>query len=136
MGALLQGRELAEALMVDTCIGWRAGVSTVDPDTGASTVAYTNVYEGKCRITKGTRAGSRPPEFAVGQTEVVIASSYVQVPFNIDYMMIDDLFEIVTSVSIGMVGRRLRVAVPWMQTMSTMCRYTCQESTEPDAIPT
>lgn len=120
--------------MVDTCVARRPVSSSVDQTTGAVTVTYTDIYSGKCRMTRGTRAGSRPPTYKLGESEVVLASSYVQVPAAIDFFQVDDLIEITSSQAPGLVGRKMRVASPWMQTSSSMCRYTTQESSQPDPV--
>lgn len=128
-----RAQRFAESIMLDTCIARRpTGVQSTAPVTFVVTEGFTDLFTSKCRL----RDGTRHPERSVGQAEVTSTWATLELPAARDTLRVNDVVEILTSQSPGMVGRKLRVMAPWLQTSSSACRYPVSESTIPDMAAT
>lgn len=93
---LLDLRELAESLMVDTCTIERpSGDTTTDPNTGAVTpAAPAQLYSGPCRFQIRSSAEERTDS---GEQRFRLSSSVVKLPISATKYADGDLVTWVTS---------------------------------------
>jgi len=90
---LAGGRAIAEAGMVDACTIRRNAGNVTDPDTGASTPAYSVLYTGKCRV-QGSLA--QAGQLSAGGDYLLMLRLEVQLPISVtglkagDEITIDD----------------------------------------------
>lgn len=117
--ALAEGRAAAEALMVDTCVIFRPGTPTTDPDTGVVTPTLTQVYPdlswpedhpwvaGPCKI-QSTEPQERTQD--VGESEQTSLRLRVDLPVGSYRPAVGDVVTVLSSMNDpNLVGRRLRV---------------------------
>jgi len=124
----LRGRVAAEQLMVDTCQITRVNpaTTTIDPDTGVITPAYTTVYSGKCRLKLPT-ATARP--LAVGEAQVFTQHPILSLPALTTGVEIDDIVTITASALMPLlVGRVFHVRAKPGQTHETAARFEILEA--------
>ena len=77
--AVLDGRQAAEALMIDTCRITSGGEVVTDPETGEVTRGRTTVYEGKCKVQSKDSAVSNPE---AGEASFTVVSRQIHIPAN------------------------------------------------------
>lgn len=91
--AVLQGREVAESLMTETCTAHRPGPEVTDPVTGVVAPGLVVVYAGACKV-QGATAQAASPE-AGGHSFVVEA---LQLHFPVSSSLrIDDVVTVTAS---------------------------------------
>ena len=127
--AVLAGRTAAESLMLDTCtIGRLDGTSSTDPNTGVVTPNSTPVYTGKCKVQVRTLV---PRGQSAGETLVVETRPELHVPMSVIGLRTGDLATITTVDPVAgdpdLVGRVLRVEVPFHKSQATARRMPCTE---------
>lgn len=120
LAALTQGRRLAESLMVDTCHVRRQTGEQVDPDTGAVTPTYSDVYRGMCRIQR--RSHSVESQQA-GEQLLQVVEPELQVPTSVTDVRDGDEVSLTESLDPELVGPVWRVAGPARETHNTMRRF-------------
>lgn len=89
-----RGRAAAEALMVDACVIRRQVGTTTDPDTGAVTPSYEDVYSGKCRVQSRNLSARSPNS---GQQRVDLYAVELQLPITVTGVAVNDVAEITVS---------------------------------------
>lgn len=125
--AVLAGRRMAEALMVDACTIRHPTGTTSDDTTGQVTPTYTTVYTGKCRVQQ-TVPVSKPAD--VGEAHVWLQRLALQVPMSVTGIASDDLVTITASVlDADLVGRPFRVRELGHKTHMTARRVQLEEVT-------
>lgn len=127
--ALLDGRRVAEALMVDECIIRRGdGEPVIDENTGAVTDGVgATVYEGKCQVQSRTTVAASPD---AGGHSFVEVSRLVKIPANAADVRDDDVVEMTASLlNAFTVGKRYRVEGFTPDTYDTAARLPVKEMT-------
>lgn len=125
--AVLEGRRMAESLMVDACIiTRRTGELVTDPETGAVTNTTETVYEGKCKVQSKDSATSNPE---AGGAVFTVVSRQVHIPANAALVLDDDVVEITASaVNSFTVGKQYRVEGFTPDTFDTAFRLPVKEN--------
>lgn len=123
--ALLQGRELAESLMVDTCTIRRVTGTVTDPLTGIDTPTLATVYTGKCKVQTLDPQESNPD--AGGHT-YTIQRYRVDVPVGAYRPLVGDAPTIDTAtLDEHLEGRTLRVVALLHKSMATAYRLAASD---------
>lgn len=124
--ALTRGRQLAEALMVDTCtIRHRTGETTDENGTIVGT--YSTVYTGRCRVQQATPA-SAPQD--TGEAHVYLLRLEVQLPMTVTGLEVGDEIEVTASVhDADLIGRTFLIRDLAHATHKTARRVQCTEQT-------
>lgn len=131
--ARAQGRELAESIMVDTCVVTRPGVGTVTFDNTDGQYTYpvrVTVYAGKCRIqVTSLIANSSSPQS--GERQTTIQGSELQLPVaGTDTVSVNDVIEITAAPNdAALVGRKFTVVARHEKTQATSRRLRVEEAT-------
>lgn len=125
---VMAGRVAAEALMLDTCAIKRLdGTSITNPTTGTVTPNTTTVYVGKCKLQIRSLIVHRPQ---AGETQVEVTRPELHVPMSVTGLRTGDVATI-TAVGLAgdpdLVGRVLRIEVPFHKSMATARRLPCTE---------
>jgi hypothetical protein len=124
MGALsatVQGRRLAERIMLDTCTIVRVTGQTTNPTTGVSTPTTVAVYTGKCRV--------KPPVTSVVSQEsgghvTVTAPGELHIPVGSYAAQPGDLATITAAVGDPLlVGAKYRIESPFQGSLITAYRF-------------
>ena len=103
---VLQGRAVAESLMLSTATAHRSGPETTNPNTGETTPGLTEVYSGRCKV-QGATAQAASPE--AGGAAYVIESLQLHFPVS-SQLLIDDVVTIDTSpMDPDLVGLKFRL---------------------------
>lgn len=128
-GILIQGRQRAEALMLDTCTVRRdTGAVVRDPVTLVDVPVLSVVRAGlRCKVK--TPATQDRAVQVPGQT-VVLSSMEWHIPMSVVGVLTDDLVTIDTvdpvSGDLDMVGKVLRVTGPFMASAATARRFSVE----------
>ena len=129
VGILLQGRQRAEALMLDSCTVRRdTGEKTTDPVTYGEVPVYAPIYAGlKCKLKAATTQANAVQ--VPGQT-VVLSGMQLHVPMSTLGILTNDLVTIDTvdpvSGDADMVGKVLRITGPFMASAATARRFSVE----------
>jgi hypothetical protein len=113
--------------MVDTCAIKRADpvATTVDPETGDITPAYTTVYTGNCRLKLPT-AVARP--LTVGEAQEFLQHPILSLPATTTGVEINDIVTITASALMPqLVGRVFHVRARPGQSHMTAARFEIME---------
>lgn len=120
LGALREGRGLAEALMVDTCVVTRVTDGDPDPVTGAP--PRVTVYTGKAK-SQTFQAYEQTPES--GEAQVTVQRYYVHFPVGSFKPQVGDVVEwTVCPLDPARVGTRERVTAPFSKSLATATRVS------------
>lgn len=84
---LARGRLAAEAGMVDECVVRRRVGATTDPDTGASTPTYADVYVGKCRLQTSRAEAGRTE---AGEDFLLLLRLELHLPMSVTGLQVGD----------------------------------------------
>jgi hypothetical protein len=131
---LNEGRELAESLMVDTCLITKAGAGdpVFDKDTGQYTdPARVTVYEGKCRIQIASARDSSSRTAGGGERDVTTQEPELHLPIDgTDGVSVDQVAEITTAAhDASMVGRQFTIVARHEKSLATARRLRVIEVT-------
>ncbi len=123
--AELQGRRVAEAIMLDTATVHRpSGEPTFVPATGAYTMpAATLIHTGPCRVRTSTTIEATE---LFGEQQVSISRLAVLFPFDIPEVMLGDTVTITDSDDVHMIGREFRVVLVPFSTFTTARSLGCE----------
>lgn len=125
--ATLAGRRAAEALMVDACTIKHKTGETADPETGATTPAYSMVYSGKCRVQQRVPV-AKPSD--VGEAALWLERLQLQVPMSVVGISSNDLVTITASaLDPDLVGRVFHARELGHKTHMTARRFQIEEVT-------
>lgn len=120
VGALREGRVLAEALMVDSCVVTRATDGDPDPVTGAQ--PRVEVYAGRAK-SQTFQAYEQTPES--GEARVTVQRYYVHFPVGAFVPEVGDVVEWTDCpLDESRVGIRERVTAPFSKTLATATRVS------------
>ena len=124
--AVLEGRRMAESLMIDACrITRRTGELVTNPETGEVTNSAVTVYEGKCKVQSKDSATSNPE---AGGAVFTVVSRQVHIPANAAHVRDDDVVEITASpLNSFTVGKQYRVEGFTPDTFDTAFRLPVKE---------
>lgn len=133
--ALARGRAMAQASMRDTCLIERETGSTTDPDTGATTPTWTQVYpdpdddsaEGLCRLQE---RGGYPRDIAVAPDQPQLAiNRELQLPVSTSgAVRAGDRVTITGCVNdASMVGRKMWLRGQPTKSEATARRFSLEE---------
>jgi hypothetical protein len=122
-------RSEAEARMKSACTIRRwDGTYATDPDNGKVTKNTTVVYTGKCRIQLRSLTAQTPN---AGETQLTIARPEIHVPMSVLGLRTGDVATITAvdpiSGDADLVGRTLRIEVPFQKDDATARRLPCTE---------
>lgn len=127
LSATLQGREAAEALMLDSCVVRRLTGKTLDQTTLQYVETFAAVYEGRCRV-RAPNVQDR--EAVAGERTVTLRQYVVSVPVAAEGVEVNDVVEVTASVlDPELPGTRLRVLGPAKGSTITARRFRCEEAT-------
>lgn len=120
---LLQGRAVAESLMLDSCTTQRPGPNVTDPNTGAVTPSLTPVYTGACKV-QGATAQAANPE--AGGHAYVIEELQLHFPVS-SHLRVDDVVTITAStMDADLVGSTFRLVELARGTFRTADRWNVE----------
>ena len=124
--AVLEGRRMAESLMIDACrITRRTGELVTNPETGEVTNSAVTVYEGKCKVQSKDSATANPE---AGGAVFTVVSRQVHIPANAAQVRDDDVVEITASaLNSFTVGKQYRVEGFTPDTFDTAFRLPVKE---------
>jgi len=125
--AVLEGRRMAESLMIDACrITRRTGELVTNPETGEVTNSAVTVYEGKCKVQSKDSATANPE---AGGAVFTVVSRQVHIPANAAQVRDDDVVEITASaLNSFTVGKQYRVEGFTPDTFDTAFRLPVKEN--------
>lgn len=130
----LEGRNLIESLMTDTCTITRAGTDkgTKNEITGQydSPPASATVYMGKCRVQIKSVIASSSDQ-AAGERQVVAQEFELQLPVTgTESVTVHDVVEVLTAANdASLVGRKFTVAARHEKSQATARRLRVMEVT-------
>lgn len=117
--------------MTSTCTisRWDGVTTSTDPDTGAVTKSTTPVYAGKCRVQIRSLAAQNPQ---AGETQVAITRPELHLPILTSVGLRTGDVALMNTVDPvtgdpDLVGRSLRVEVPFHKDDATARRLPCTE---------
>lgn len=116
--------------MTDTCTIKRQTGTTTDPNTGAVTPTYADVYgsaakPGKCRVKTATNV---PTERAVGEQYVVLAQLQLSIPMSATGVRGGDVVTIVASqFDPDLPGRTFTIGERYGQSQATARRFAIED---------
>ena len=130
--ALLAGRTMAEAAMVDTCRVSYEGAPVLNTTTGEVVAPLTTRFTSPCKISVGSLGSLIPTskETLAGGREVTQLRLILYLPMDAPPVEPNDLVEVT---DIGdpsdahLLGRKMRVVAPVGQTFSTQRRFSVEE---------
>jgi hypothetical protein len=126
----LEGRELAESLMQDTCVvEYVTGATTKDPYTDREIPVYATRFISKCKVqVVGTLSSEQAK---VGEEISVIGTARIDLPVATPQVAQNDRITI-TAVGplsdVRLVGRSFLVGSPMNKTYATATRLTVKEA--------
>ena len=93
--AIVRGRRVAEALMVDACTIRRRTGEATDPNSGVITPTYgADLYSGKCRVQQRQLGGQGQN---VGEAYVIVERYEVHLPMSVTGLLEGDQITITAS---------------------------------------
>lgn len=130
VSATRRGRAAAERRMVDVCVIRRSGPAVTDPQTGAVTATWTDVYTGPCEVQESSgfsAAGSSPD---AGEHTYTVQRYVLKVPMAAVDLIEGDTVTMTASVlDPSLVGRVYRVAQEFAKSFATARRVEVEETT-------
>ena len=128
LDVLSAGQTAAESLMTDTCTVRRAtGAFTTDPNTGAQTPVYADLFTSKCKVQ--ARSLQALTAEAGGRTATTVRVE-LHLPLSADPVQTYDVAEI-TAVGalsdVQLLGREFTIAAPVAKSFATARRYEVEE---------
>lgn len=128
-GALTDGRQAAESLMLDTCVIRRKTGRTTNGTTGKVTDTYGSpIYEGPCKLQM---RDAQPFVAEAGDRSVVLSRQELHLPIRATGIRVDD---VATVTAVGPItdpdnlGRKLRVRGEMTKSMPTARRLAVEEA--------
>lgn len=124
--AVLQGRILAESLMLDTCTIKRAsGETTIDPDTGLPTTTWATVYSGRCKIQSEAVVTLTPKS---GDHVYTVDRWMLHLPVSATGIKVGDRVSITASaLDAANIGRVFHISGLFHKTLATAQRLPVEE---------
>lgn len=129
LSAITQGRQSAEAGMLDDCrITRGGGATTIDPATGLPVEGDdTTVYSGKCKVQSADLQVASPVS---GDHVYAVQRFTVHIPVAADDVEVGDVVEVTASpTDPAQIGRKFRVAGLFRKTLATAQRLSVEEVT-------
>lgn len=126
--AVLQGRQAAEALMVDSCtIGHPAASEVYDSGSDSYTTVTTTFYAGACKVKPRDNADR---QVEAGAETVTLWPFVVSVPMSVTGVQEDDVVTVTAcELDPALVGTRLRVRQVAKGSFLTARRLGCEVQT-------
>jgi hypothetical protein len=126
---LTEGRQLAEALMTDTCtVSTWTGRSVQNETTGAQSKVYAVDFTSKCKVQRRSQNQTSEPE--VGGRRLAVDEVEIHLPVSAEQVVEGQVIE-VTAVGAGsdarLVGRKFVVSSPMNKTHATATRLSVKE---------
>lgn len=127
--AELQGRRMAESIMLDTATIHRSsGEPTFDPNTGTYTSSSPGlVHTGACRVRTSTTIEATE---LFAERQVSTSRLAVLFPFDIPEVIVGDTVTIIDSNDEHLIGREFRVVLVPFSTFTTARSLGCEVVTE------
>jgi hypothetical protein len=120
----LRGQQRAEEMMTDAVVIDRPSGSTVDPDTGFLTPAYTTVYTGKGKAQQAAPAGQPT---VVGEAAVFEGQLTLHLPVSVTGPRPDDRVRFTASSDPDLLNRTFHLRGPVHKTYLTARRFPMVE---------
>ena len=127
--AVIEGRQLAESLMVDTCtVRYKTGRSAINETTNKEAPVYATRFTSACRVRE---VRTVTPDSTVGGRREARDETRVDLPVSAPQVFTDDqvvIDAVGPSSDPRLVGRVFVVNAPMNQTFSTATRLTVTEA--------
>lgn len=126
--AVRSGRIAAQRLMIDTCVIRRRTGEDTNPDTGAVTAVWDQVYAGPCKVGAGARAAV-PETPEAGEHAFVVQRWLLHLPITVTEPTQGDLVTITAAgLDPALVGRTYRLAAEFAKSFPTARRIQFEET--------